>query len=122
MGLRRDLTAGSGIELCRELGPAPITLGPELLLRALFILSQLQRARKFPWTAAAGSRRSAGRRPQALRPSLPPNVKDFQFRHEHFHLFESDEALPHFGSIYLRQIVWLEGFAYTPQNISYPLG
>ena len=54
--------------------------------------------------------------------SLPPNVKDFQFRHEHFHLFESNEALPHFGSIYLRQIVWFKGFAYTPQNISYPLG
>ena len=54
--------------------------------------------------------------------SLPPNVKDFQFRHEHFHLFESNEALPHFGSIYLRQIVWLKGFTYTPQNISYPLG
>jgi hypothetical protein len=49
-------------------------------------------------------------------------VKDFQFGHEHFHLFEGDEALSHFGPIYLRQIVWLEGFAYTPQNISYPLG
>jgi hypothetical protein len=47
MGLRRDLTAGSSIELCRELGPPPFTLGPERLLRGLFILSQLQRARKF---------------------------------------------------------------------------
>ena len=40
MGLRRDLTASSSTELCRELGPAPITLGPERLLRGLFILSQ----------------------------------------------------------------------------------
>jgi hypothetical protein len=117
MGLRRDLIAGGSIELCRELGPAPITLGPERLLRGLFILNQC----KERWTAA-GSRRSAGRRHQPPRPSLPPNVKDFQFRHEHFHLFESDEALPHFGSVYLRQIIWLKGFAYTPQNISYPLG
>ena len=56
------------------------------------------------------------------RSSLPANVKDFQLRHQHFHLFESDEALPHFSSIYLPQIVWLKGFAYPPQNISYPLG
>jgi len=96
MGLRRDLTAGSRIELCRELRLPPIdpiTLGPERLLRGLFILSQLQGARKFRRTAA-GSRRSAGRRHQPPRPSLPLNVKDFQFRHEDFHLFQSDEALP----------------------------
>ena len=34
MGLRRDLTAGSSLVFCRELGSAPIALGPERLLRA----------------------------------------------------------------------------------------
>jgi hypothetical protein len=121
MGLRRDLTAGSSTELCRELGPPPITLGPERLLRGLFILSQLQGARKFPRTGCRISKKRR-RRHQPPRPSLPANVKDFQFGHEHFHLFEGDEALSHFGPIYLRQIVWLEGFAYTPQDISYALG
>jgi hypothetical protein len=43
-------------------------------------------------------------------------MKDFQFEHEHFHLFESAEALLHFCSINLRQIVRLNGFAHT----SYP--
>jgi hypothetical protein len=40
-------------------------------------------------------------------------MKDFQFEHEHFHLFESAEALLHFCSINLRQIVRLKGFAHT---------
>jgi len=43
MGLRRDLTAGSRIELCRELRLPPIdpiTLGPERLLRAFLFFSQ----------------------------------------------------------------------------------
>ena len=36
-----------------------------------------------------------------LRPSIPVKVKDFQFGHEHFDLFESDKALLHFCSIYM---------------------
>jgi hypothetical protein len=56
-----------------------------------------------------------------IRHLIPAKVKDFQFRHEHFHLFESDKALLNFCSIDLGQIVWLKGFANTPQNISDPL-
>jgi len=56
-------------------------------------------------------RRSAGRRHQSPRPLLPLHVKDFQFRHEHFHLFQSDEALPHFRLYlsYLRTDCLVEG-------------
>ena len=106
MGLRRDLTAGSNLEFCRELGSASITLGPERLLRAfLFSVNRSQR----------GNSRERQQDLEAAppRPSLPPNVKDFQFRHEHFHLFESDKALLHFNLIYLPQTVWVRGFIHT---------
>jgi hypothetical protein len=43
--------------------------------------------------------------------SLSKKVKDLQFGHKHFHLFESEETLLHFCSINSRQVLWLKGFA-----------
>ena len=37
-------------------------------------------------------------------------MNDFQFRYDHFHLFESKKGLLNFCSIYMQEIVWLKGF------------
>ena len=85
----------------------PSPLAPSACLGA-FLFSANARREEIPPARLQDLEEEPGEDISRPRPSLPPDVKDFQFRHEHFHLFESDEAFPHFGSIYLRQIVWLK--------------